>query len=390
MIEVSMSRFFAFADRFKETATWATMVNTVENSPWHREANVAVHTQMILNFYNRNLAHQRSESMQMLTLLAALFHDTGKPPARTPKTRADGTEYHVFAGHEQLSARVLEDYMMENQYWTIDQLRLTWPEFRAVKWMIEHHLPYDIKKPEKRAAMKRDLVSVLGGREQAFYDLLLSDCMGRISDDHAEKIARVEAWIEEFKAVEPAPVKKAAAGSPIAYILVGASGSGKSTFIRDQFTADVQVDVVSLDQYRINFAHEQNPPWFAMDTQSLYRNAFQYANDNDAEFRKYYNTAFMKTLAEENDVVVDNTNTSKKSRAYWIAALRQKGYRIAAVEFPIALATLVARQETRGDKRVPTDVVKSQYNRIASPAIGAEVDEVWIFDGKTMHLAGKT
>ena len=32
----------------KSSDLWTVMVNTVEDSPWHREANVAVHTEMVV------------------------------------------------------------------------------------------------------------------------------------------------------------------------------------------------------------------------------------------------------------------------------------------------------------------------------------------------------
>lgn len=65
--------FDKFLQAFRFSDEWAAMEATVENSRWHREANTATHTQMMLDWYDDNCAQHRTERNQLLTKLAILF-----------------------------------------------------------------------------------------------------------------------------------------------------------------------------------------------------------------------------------------------------------------------------------------------------------------------------
>jgi type II secretory ATPase GspE/PulE/Tfp pilus assembly ATPase PilB-like protein len=66
--------------------------------------------------------------------------------------------------------------------------------------------------------------------DETFFDVLRSDCAGRISDDHETKLAAVEEWINEFQSIDIEGLELDTLQTM--YILIGASGSGKSTWIR--------------------------------------------------------------------------------------------------------------------------------------------------------------
>ena len=48
-----------YIESFKTGQQWAEMQATVEDSPWHREANVAVHTEMCIDYYETTFAEDR-------------------------------------------------------------------------------------------------------------------------------------------------------------------------------------------------------------------------------------------------------------------------------------------------------------------------------------------
>lgn len=196
-----INRFNVFFDAFVKTDLWIAMLNTREDSPWHREANVAEHTRMLIRFYMDNFANKRSERQQMLTLVACLFHDVGKPPSQIIKFSEERGEYRAYHGHEQVSARMWVDFALSNPD-VRDLLHLTADDVSNIAFMIEHHVPFATKDPKKRKALKDTLINrVNEGGHRAWLDFLLCDQHGRISDNQEEKLAAVAAWMDEWETV---------------------------------------------------------------------------------------------------------------------------------------------------------------------------------------------
>ena len=195
-------RFADFHDQFKKTTMWIDMKNTRENSPWHRESNVAVHTQMLIDWYMNNLATNRSETQRMITLVSCLFHDVGKPPSEIIKHSEERGEYRAYHGHEQVSARMWVDYALSNLDMIKDKLRFNEFDIANIAMMLEHHVPFQLKDSKKRKALKYGIINRMGeAGHQAWLDLLMSDQHGRISDDQAEKLASVEQWMHGWTSV---------------------------------------------------------------------------------------------------------------------------------------------------------------------------------------------
>ena len=178
-----------------------------EGSPWHREENVAVHTNMLLKFYDENFASSRSEWQQLVTRIGCLFHDVGKPPSRIIKTSETRGEYRAYHGHELVSARMWVDYASGRGKQDVEQmLQFSPTEVSHVAFMIEHHVPFALARPEKRKALKAGMFNRFDDHgHRAWLDLLLSDQHGRISDDQATKLANVDTWMSEWQALEFTP-----------------------------------------------------------------------------------------------------------------------------------------------------------------------------------------
>jgi hypothetical protein len=193
---------YFFKEKFAKTDMWRAMQNERENSPWHREANVAVHTEMLLRWYNENLCSNRSEWQQMITRVACLMHDIGKPPSRIVKESEERGVYNAYHGHELVSARMWTNYAVNNVD-VRDILAFNKEDIAFVALMLEHHVPFALANTRKRHALKMAFYGRKGDEgHRAWLDLLLSDQHGRISDGQAEKLKAVDDWMRGWEQVK--------------------------------------------------------------------------------------------------------------------------------------------------------------------------------------------
>jgi len=360
-----------FHNEFADTVLFTDMDNVCEDSPWHRESTVAVHTRMVVAQYlTLALGGNTWDNIDLCGAFAAAFHDVGKPEARTEAFKPERGVYYRYGGHELISARLWETWAVEN--WIMLERRFDFKPLDIYRtgWMIENHLPWDIKKTEKRRMLALTANQILAGND-AFVALIKADTWGRISDDATEKRAKVNAWCEEFDTlcdeVDDVDEPIEADGydvKPKLFMLIGASGSGKSSFYN---LVGGEMEHFSLDRFRLE--------WYAPDD---YKEAFAQACA-DKGFMNKANAEYATMLKSGNDVVVDNTNTSKKRRAHYIRQARQAGYYTIGVVFPISLQEVINRQHTREDKNVPEEAVRRQYNTTSLPSCG-EFDDIYVVD----------
>jgi predicted kinase len=151
------------------------------------------------------------------------------------------------------------------------------------------------------------------------------------------------------------------------YVLIGASGSGKSSYIN---TSTASADVFSLDALRLE--------WYVPENLASAEHPYSYAFEKacaDKHFKSRANQHFMEMVRGGDNIIVDNVNASKKSRRWYITEARKHGYRIVAVTFPITLDEVLRRQHSRTDKTVPDEAVRRQYMSVSTPDYG-EFDDV--------------
>jgi predicted kinase len=380
--------FEGFLLKVMETSQWQTMRSTVEDSPWHRESDVARHTLMTLDVYLNKFAKHRTEREQMLSLMALCFHDFGKPEAEETLEKKDqpGVMYRRYAGHEPISGNEFMNFICDQH-----ALRQSffaqgygWYDVRTIKFMIEHHLPYGLKNPQKRLDLRQTIALTMQDNEAAFWDMLRSDAAGRISDDHEKKLQDVEDFIEPFKAL-PFNRTKSANNQPTLYVLIGPSGAGKSTWTKKLVNEwYLEFTVVSEDEYRLRYAemnmdHTDQRAWSLMTPTEQYAAAWKFCHLNpDSRYDEYARAEYAKALNSGKDIVLDRTNQTRKSRSPWIQAAKQHGYAIQSVEFYISENQLNFRQETRTDKSVPLNHVHQMVMRMEVPWYGPEVDFVQV------------
>jgi predicted kinase/CRISPR/Cas system-associated endonuclease Cas3-HD len=376
------TRFQTFIKQFQTTQLWSDMEKCVENSPWHRESNVAEHTMMLYRFYRDNLMSSRTKRQQILTFLAMMFHDVGKPSAKVEKYREDRGNYFVFAGHEQISARLWEDYAVGN--WSY--LKNLFPEINIddifrIGFIIENHLPFTITNQKALEKFSNAVHYTLESDKVAYFDCLTSDQHGRISDNQEEKLNRFNEWMEKFCNINNNTIINNEENiNKVIYLLIGASGSGKSTYansIRHQY-GDDNVGVFSLDTCRLDFAKNYIVDWETKNDIDFYREAFALCVSKQNEFNVFADKSFRNILDKFDYVISDNTNVSKKSRHKWTMMAHNKGFKVIGVLFPINKEKLLNRMVSRVDKKVPEEAVLRQWNQISYPRIGDDVDGVFV------------
>lgn len=358
------------------------MKATVEDSPYHREENTWVHTEMVLEQYLTRFYHHRNEHQNRVALLALLAHDFGKPSAEETLEKKDGSgTYRRYAGHEQDSAVAFTECWLKDpvlrEFVSVD-------EARQIRWIIEHHLPYGLKDGKKRSDLRTAMEHTLRDDVETFYDCLRSDAAGRISDDHETKLASVEEWIREFRTV-PLAINKYNVQMGKCYVMVGPSGSGKSTWIKQYLRMCDRL--VSRDEYYLDYFHSKVHIGFSTpDAKKIYADAWHLCCIEDKagfeEFlRKQVADRFHDAQRNGGSVFIDNTNGGKKARAFYIQAARNIGMKVVAVEFWNTFETLLARQSSRPDKFVPEKSLKQQYFIQTCAWLGSEVDEVIVVPG---------
>lgn len=356
------------------------MEDTIEASPWHREKNVAVHTQMAMACAKQFMPEDVSDRHYVLTLLSVLFHDTGKPPMEVMKENAERGVYRSYANHEQRSARIFEGYVVDN--WTDFEGFLTPEDVYTVTWIIEHHLPYGLKQKEKVDTLVRSLLGLPNEEDVAiFFNSLRGDAYGRDSDNWDVNTANMEVWIAEYQALLATSTycpKKVPTDEHKGHLLmlVGPAGAGKST-VRDQLGTNYET--YSLDDLRMQFLQELVPGETYANLDAKYRRAFQLATDNETKFREYTQKALIELFKRSTHVIIDNTNTSAKSRRQYLELAKQRKMWTTAAYFPSSLSLLEERNElrkTKGEKTIPYSSLENMFYSVALPARGGEFDEI--------------
>jgi hypothetical protein len=183
------------------------MLHTVENSPWHREANVKLHTDMVVNEYIALTDHAVGAEWSYEDYLGGMmcvWHDVGKPPCQTVKeTYEDGSVRLSFHGHEQYSARMFANWAASTNDALIPTC-LSKPGSLIVSWMIQHHMPWATTDRVKLEAWKSTLLYFGDGDSRllhAFVRGLLADQYGRIADNQEAKNRAADEWAERFLSV---------------------------------------------------------------------------------------------------------------------------------------------------------------------------------------------
>lgn len=355
--------------KLSQTSIWYSMMETVENSPWHRESNVAIHTDMVLNEFLIKHHPYTWTIHHLKVAIALLFHDTGKPQCMQYDFKTDRGVYKKFHGHETVSANIYCDFIYSNiEDEVIDMYNISQYTY-DIMWLITYHLPYERKDITR---LNKTCQSIFGDDWKLFGDMVMSDAKGRISDDHSSKIEKVGDWIQKFENAYIKLINDINRYNTV-YILIGCSGSGKSTFCAMTDAIVYSWDNIRLQQY--------TPSDFKGNAVELYT----YCHDqskNDDKFVNICNNMFIDIMKQakkqSRDVIVDNMNLSNKRRLMFESTALQYGFKVQYVLFTNTLDTIMQRNAVRRyvDRDVPRTVVTNMYFDTSVPSIDDNVSLV--------------
>ena len=347
-----------YHNEFKTTQLFASMVNTVENSPWHREMNVGTHTDMVVSEYISRCSTVWTKP-DVMGFITCVFHDVGKPSAEIWKNSEKRGDYKAYHGHELTSSRMWEDFISADKAFAY-HLGLNEHDVYGITWMIEHHVPWATKDPKKLLNYALTIKEILTkDGSYAFVNVLLSDTYGRMSDDAPDRQALAEGWVNMFVDLVLNLEDVGVVDDKIVYIPIGPSGCGKST----HFEKLNDVEHYSWDNLRLL--------WYPADS---YAESWEAAN-NDSNFKNKINSEFVRLVKSGKSIYVDNVNLSKKSRNFFTTEARKRGYKLVAVVFPITVDQLIYQQDYRTDKVINKSVYSNMYAKVQQPSYG-EFDKV--------------
>ena len=121
-------------------------------------------------------------------------------------------------------------------------------------------------------------------------------------------------------------------------LLVGASGSGKSTFAKKFFKTS---EIVSSDTCRAMVSDDEN-------NQAATKDAFELAR---------YITR--KRLKNGLLTVIDATNARKEDRLEWLKLAREYHFMVAAMVFDLPENICIERNENREEREIPLRAIKN-------------------------------
>jgi len=148
--------------------------------------------------------------------------------------------------------------------------------------------------------------------------------------------------------------------SPTLTVLVGPSNSGKSTYLRN---SSLNATVVSRDSIveMMGDGETYNECWKTADHKKV-----------DEELLFQFNTA----LKARENIIVDMTNMSVKTRRKWVNPAKQKGYVTKAVVFTTGLEEMTTRAGKQKDKKIPYWIIEKMCKQFSYPLEFHEVEVV--------------
>ncbi|MBE0377711.1 AAA family ATPase [Pseudoalteromonas prydzensis] len=360
--------------------------DTEQDSIWHAEGDVAIHTDMVLSQLYEILVndaeHIKGAQRQVL-ILSALLHDIAKP-ITTKRKQIEGVERVVAPKHEEVGANYLAIKLLE--------LPLEYKAINTITGLVGfHQMP-------KRLVIKNQSYSdylhlSLNANLELLYWLELADMKGRKCTDLAQQIdlleqfkmfaQEYELW-DESKAthsiLKPIQVKPSRAeqtylnGYAIRqlangqismveealaknyqgaleyshlYVMCGISGSGKSTWIAQNL---IGFEVISLDDIREEL------------------NGKRHCQKNRGQMLQLAKSRLKTALANKQNIVWDATNFRKDFRQIICDLGLNYGALITIVALQVKESTLRSQNKSR-KHNVGDDVITSQLNNFEWPSV---------------------
>lgn len=316
-------------------------------SDWHLEGDIWTHTMMVLSETAR--AAQIKNGTKPL-LLAALLHDIGKVFTRDVRTDKGKV---TFYGHPGIST-FLASGMLED----IDPFLTERETIQTLRLINYHQILFDVTNKTSDKALSK-----LADKFASYEDyslpkhiqrLRIADSTGRIGfhnspipQDKLEELNEItfKKYTEnKYKDVETSPGRKAV-------ILVGLPGSGKSTYAKN-----------NLEKYTLISRDAQVEH---LGNGLPYNEAFKTVDQNKVD--ALYQNIFSAAVGKGQNVVIDKTNLTYKSRMKSISQLKSNGYNIEIIVFMPLMSTIYHRNINRENKQIPQKIIRRMMTTFEMP-----------------------
>ena len=161
---------------------------------------------------------------------------------------------------------------------------------------------------------------------------------------------------------------------PYMVVMIGVPGSGKSTFMQKMREAELKFKIASTDELLEEYARKHN---------INYSQAFQKANFK--YLQRQMMEQFHLDVKNRDDIVVDRTNMSRKSRKVFLesVASASSDHAKIALNFSLPEKTLFERLDARAKatgKDIPRGVVMNMFKNYDAPSKDEGFDYVFEID----------
>lgn len=149
------------------------------------------------------------------------------------------------------------------------------------------------------------------------------------------------------------------------YVLIGGCGSGKSTWAKE-FSAKLNtnlselnvVDIINMDSIRKEICGTETDQTQNNKVYSIAMSRFKNS---------------VRTMVP--NVILDNTNITKKNRKDALDFCKEYGCRVIAVFFTTAFDEAVKRNQSR-ERVVPVEVIKRMFSQLQPPTLDEGFEEI--------------
>jgi len=330
-------------------------------NPYHIEGQIWTHLMMVCKvaeLYNATKINK----------IVALLHDIGKPKSLEIDNEKQRT---FFKGHEGISfwlaIEILNNLQKEielsdeEKSEILNAISLHGTLFNHIKDGMEY-------KPEKLVSKFRDIEDYYTLVNQVKYDSL-----GRFGDEFSKKEDTLRLGKDIFN---EDTFLKYTSNEPIINksknitLLTGLPSSGKSTYIKNNIKDEV---VISRDNTMMDYISK-------IDDNMNYNQAWKYLTENDLhkEIDKLVQKKFQKAVKDRENIIIDMTNLSIKSRRKWLHSI-PKDYHKKSIIFCTSLEIIKQRASERKGKFIHDNVYLGMMRSFTVPCYD-EFDEIlWEF-----------
>lgn len=303
-------------------------------NPYHLEGNVWIHTNMVLDLIEEDNIDQ---------IFAALLHDIGKVNTRLEKDNGKVS----FRDHENVSSYLSIDILKKAKL-EFKELNIV-ETIKLIAWhgTLWNHLTDFGPKFQSKLNYK------FGNDKEFFYKLVSfveADFFGRTLKNENEIDEKMKIFDFLYNFIPYNTLEYAEKRDLEVICLVGISGSGKSTWIKN---SNLNYQVVSVDKYLEKGKMDYN----YVD----YDKKIKKAHDSSLKDIKNY-------IDNKDNVIIDMTNTSKETRRKKLSKFPSTQYSKKAIVFLNGVEGIKKNLKNRENtKKIDFSIIERQIKTFELP-----------------------